>query len=203
MRRVLAALCALSVIVVSTGCAFNEVSGQRVAGSTSTTALTAVDVIFVDRASMNPGGLGGLIGAPVPQGSMSRASEDLAGLMRELRDGAAAALAENKVPGRVMLSSERSGAASTASQSHAIVVAMQSATTKPQTPTAFVLSIEVLEVATKRSLWKGTSRVQSGHVGWTKEALLAYPAERKKKFGESLVQALRDAGVLTASPSKP
>lgn len=202
MGRIANGFVALLVSVLLTACAFNEVSGQRVAGANSETAFRAVDVIFVDQATMTQSGIRAMIGAPAPQGLMSRASGDLPIVMRELRDGAVAALSENRVPGRALLFSERASLGPSSSYSHLVVVSMQSATISVQTATTFILNVEVLDAATRRSLWKGTSRVNPGASGWNEADRRANLAEKGRKFGEGLIQALRDSGaVLPGRPS--
>lgn len=199
MRRIANGFVTLLISVVLTGCAFNEVSGQRVAGTTSGTAFRAVDIVFTDQAAMSQSGIGALIGAPAPQGLMSRASGDLPTVMRELRDGAVAALSENRVTGRALLLSERATLGPSSSYSHVILVSMQSATISVQTATTFILNVEVLDAATRRSLWKGTSRVNPGASGWNETERRANIAEKGRKFGNGLIQALRDSGALPAS----
>jgi hypothetical protein len=187
--KVLVWLCISSVLP---GCAFNEVSGSRVPGAGPSTEFRSVDVVFADRAAMRPGGIGGLIGAPVPQGLTSRAGEDLPRLMRELCDGAAMSLSENRVAGRAILLSQYASQRPSAA-SHFIYVSMESAKLSPQSVTEFVLNVEVLDASNRRTLWKGTTHAYPGESGWTDKQRKDSVTEKRKTFGNSLVQALRDA----------
>ena len=54
----------------------------------------------------------------------------------------------------------------------------------------------VLNLATREILWRGRTRLYPGGSGLTKQAQEKDKIEKRKIFGESLVRALRDAGVV-------
>ncbi len=75
------------------------------------------------------------------------------------------------------------------------MVSMKSATAGSQTGTSIVLDVEVAEFATRQSLWKGSARAYPGGAGWGLEAMEKDRIEKGKTFGESLIKAMKDAGV--------
>ncbi|WP_348063283.1 hypothetical protein [Roseateles sp.] len=183
-----------------TACAFNEASGERVGGASAKAMFQSVDIVFMDAPALSQGGLGALVGAPTNYGLMSKAGTDVRTAMRELRDGADAALIASGVPGRAVLLSERMprGVAATV-LTHVVMVSMKSATAGTQTGTSIVLNVEVAEFASRQSLWKGTARAYPGGAGFGVQAMEKDRIEKGKIFGESLIKAMRDAGVLLST----
>jgi hypothetical protein len=196
MKRVLGWAVSLLGAWLLSACATADVTGQRSGTAAPAVALKSVDVVLVDRAGMKKSGLSALrFDSPADATLMAKAGNDLRQAMSEVRDGVVAALAAHGIPGRAYLASFRDSQA-TSSATHMVIVSMRSATNSPNSPTKLTLNVEVFEVATQQSLWKGSSELYPGGDGFSKEARAKAILEKRQRFGESVVRALQDSGVL-------
>ena len=203
MKRILGWMVALLFAGVLSACATADVSGQRMSNGAPSVAFKSVDVIFVDQATMKKSGLSALrMDTSADATLMSRAGGDLRRAMSEVREGVVDALAANGIPGRAYLVSRRDEQGP-ASPTHAVVVSMRSAVTSPSSPTKLTLNVDVIEVATNQIMWKGASELYPGGAGFSKEASAKSALEKRQRFGEGIVRALRDSGLQlpTSNPS--
>jgi len=195
-RKLMAAT--LVVAMGLSGCAFNEVTGQRTVVSGERVAFQSVEVIFADQPQLMQQGLGGFLGPTSTNvGAMYGVEMALKSAMGDMRQAAAEALVAHGIPGRARLMSERGEfGPAPIRPSHLVIVSMESAKSGTTTGTEFFWNIEIAELATREILWKGRTRLYPGGSGFTKEAQEKDKIEKRKIFGESLVRALRDAGVV-------
>jgi len=202
MKRILGWAATLLAAWLMSACATADVTGQRTGNAAPAVALKSVDVVFMDQPAMKKSGLSALrLDSPGDSVAMARAGNDLRRAMSEVREGVVAAFAAHGIPGRAYLLSLRDAQGSAAA-SHVVIVSMRSADSSPNSPTKLTLNVEVLELATKQTLWKGSSELYPGGAGFSKEARTTSAQEKRQKFGEGIVRALQDAGVL-AGVQKP
>jgi hypothetical protein len=200
MNRVFGWVVTLLAACLISACANADIKGERASTANPTVALKSVDVIFVDQAAMKKSGLSALrIDSSADAGWMSRAGDELRWVMSDMSEGVVAALAAHSIPGRSYLLSRQSSQV-TSSPTHVVAVSMRSAKLASNSPTTFTLNVEIFEGASRQSLWKGSSEIYTGRAGFSKEAQTQSALAKRTKFGEDIVRALQDSGVLPSVP---
>lgn len=194
IRRLMSAA-VVAVALGLAGCATNELSGQRIAAPGERVPFKSVDVVFVNQTQLKEADGSGSIGDQMAR----RTTAELHLSMREMRLGTKEAMEARGIPGRTLMMSEQFPATPGALRpSHVLFVKMEQAQASLSRPIEFFWNAEIQEVATGQTLWKGHVALRSGGDGISAEAQEESKKEKRRKFGDSLIKALQDAGVITA-----
>jgi hypothetical protein len=200
MRRILDWTAALFAVWLLVACATADISGRRVSTATSTIRFSSVDVVFMDRPSLKRTDLGGVFASPNAYSALTdRVAWDVRRAMSEARDGVRAAFAAHGVQGDAYLVSDLNGAPRPTS--HKVVISLISAQATPQNTGTITLQVTVFETAGNQILWQGESKTFPGGDGFSKEARNDAIRNKQHNFGEGVMRALREAGVLGNSPA--
>ena len=203
MRKIMGWAATLFSVWLLAACATADVSGHRVSTAASTVRLSSVDVVFLDKPSLKRTDLGGLFANPNSYSALSdRVVFDVRRAMSEAREGVQAAFAAHGIPGQAYLASDPHG--SPKPTSHKIVVSLISAQANPQNTASITLQVAVFEIATRQLLWQGESKTFPGGDGFSKKARDEAILKKQQNFGEGIVRALREAGlVVDVSQASP
>jgi predicted small secreted protein len=196
MQRTIGYAAALLLVCLLAACATAEVSGRRVSTATSAVRLSSVDVVFLDRPSLKRTDLGGNFASPSSYTGLSdRVASDVRRAMSEARDGVQTAFASHGIQGRAYLASSLYGTPEKPT-SHKVVVSLISAQANAQSTASITLQVAVFETATNQLLWQGESKTFPGGDGFSNKAREDAILKKQQNFGEGIVRALREAGLL-------
>lgn len=201
MQKIINWVVVLFSVWLLAACATADVSGQRVGTATSMTPLSSVDVVFLDKPSLKRTDLAGTFVNPQAYSALTdRVGWDVRRAMSEARDGVQAAFAANGIQGQAYLVSDVHGAPR--ATSHKVIVSLVSVQATPQNTGTITLKVAVFETAGNQLLWQGESKTFPGGDGFSKEAREEAIRKKQQKFGEGIVRALREAGLLgSGSPA--